>query len=138
MLKILKGDHKVNLLSRVQLFATAWTIAHQAPPSMEFSRQEYWSGLPFPSPGDLLNPGIKPWSHALWADALPSEPPENMVGVMVVIVTFFKRTYTSTPRLPELLYSVPLTLQQATVYPRLCQRLLDTHRQAWLSLLWGH
>ena len=77
MLKILKGDHKVNLLSRVQLFATAWTIAHQAPPSMEFSRQEYWSGLPFPSPGDLLNPGIKPWSHALWADALPSEPPWN-------------------------------------------------------------
>ena len=49
---------KVKSLSRVQLFATPWTIAHQAPPSMEFSRQEYWSGVPFPSPGDLPDPGI--------------------------------------------------------------------------------
>ena len=47
---------------------------HQAPPSMGFSRQEYWCGLPFPSPGDLSNPGIKPRSPALQADALPSEP----------------------------------------------------------------
>ena len=62
-------------LSRVQLFATSWTIAYQAPPSMGFSRQEYWSGLPFPSPGDLPNPGIKPGSPALQADALPSELP---------------------------------------------------------------
>ena len=61
-------------LSRLQLFATPWTVAHQAPPSMEFSRQEYWSGLPFPSPGDLPDAGIKPQSPALWADALPSEP----------------------------------------------------------------
>ena len=45
---------KVKSLSRVQLFATLWTVAHQAPPSMGFSRQEYWSGLPFPSPGDLM------------------------------------------------------------------------------------
>ena len=57
--------------------ATPWTIAHQAPPSMEFSRQEHWSGLPFPSPGDLPNPGIEPGSPALWADALLSEPPGN-------------------------------------------------------------
>ena len=49
-------------LSRVQLFATPWTIAHQAPLYMEFSRQEYWSGLPFPPLGDLPNPGIKPTS----------------------------------------------------------------------------
>ena len=62
-------------LSRVRLFATPWTVAHQAPQSMEFSRQEYWSGLPFPSPGDLPNTGIKPGSPALQADALPSEPP---------------------------------------------------------------
>ena len=62
-------------LSRVQLFATPWTVAHQAPPSMEFSRQEYWSGLPFPSPGDLPDPGTEPRSPALQADALPSEPP---------------------------------------------------------------
>ena len=48
--------------SHVQLFATLWTVAHQAPLSMGFSRQEYWSELPFPSPGDLSNPGIKPES----------------------------------------------------------------------------
>ena len=50
-------------------------LAYQAPQSTEFSRQEYWSGLPFPSPGDLLDPGMKPGSPALQADALPSEPP---------------------------------------------------------------
>ena len=50
--------------------ATPWTVAHQAPLSMGFSRQEYWSGLPFPSPGDLPNPGIEPGSPALQADAL--------------------------------------------------------------------
>ena len=50
-------------------------IAHQAPPTMGFSSQEYWSGLPCPSPGDLPDPGIEPGSLALWADALPSEPP---------------------------------------------------------------
>ena len=52
-----------------------WTVAHQAPPSVGFSRQEYWSGLPFTSPGDLPDPGIKPGFPALQADALPSEPP---------------------------------------------------------------
>ena len=68
---------KVKLLSRVQLFATPWTVAYQAPLSMGFSRQEYWSGLPFPSPGDLPNPGIEPRSPALQADALPSEQLKN-------------------------------------------------------------
>ena len=63
---------KVKLLSRVGLFVSPWTVAHQTSPSMEFSRQEYWSGLPFPSPGDLPDPGIKPRSPALEADALPS------------------------------------------------------------------
>ena len=52
-------------LSRVRLFATPWTVIHQAPPSMEFSRQEHWSGLPFPSPGDIPDPGIEPGSPAL-------------------------------------------------------------------------
>ena len=66
---------KVKSLSRVQLFATLWTVAYQAPPSMGFSRQEYWSGLPFPSPGDLPDQGIKPGPPALEADALTSEPP---------------------------------------------------------------
>ena len=62
-------------LSHVQLFATPWTVAHQAPQSMGFSRQEYWSGLPFPSPEDLPDPGIKPRYPALQADTLTSEPP---------------------------------------------------------------
>ena len=66
---------KVKLLSRVRLFATLWTVAYQAPLSMGFSRQGYWSGLPFPSPGDLPNPGIEPESPALQTDALLSEPP---------------------------------------------------------------
>ena len=65
---------KVKLLSRVRLFATPWTVAHQPPQSMEVSRQEYWSGLPFPSPGDLPDPGIEPGSPSLQADALLSEP----------------------------------------------------------------
>ena len=60
-------------LSCVRLFATPRTVACQAPLSVEFSRQEYWSGLPFPSPGDLPDLGIKPWSSALQADSLPSE-----------------------------------------------------------------
>ena len=63
--------------SVVQLFVTPWTRAYQAPPFMEFSRQEYWSGLPFPSPGDLLNPRIRPRFPTLQADVLPSEPPGN-------------------------------------------------------------
>ena len=56
---------KVKLLSRVRLFATPWTVDYQAFMSMKFSRQEYWSGLPFPSPGDLPDPGIEPRSPAL-------------------------------------------------------------------------
>ena len=66
---------KVKLLSHVQLFAILWTVAYQAPPSMGFSRQEYWSGLPFPSPGDLRDIGIQPRSPTLQADTLTSEPP---------------------------------------------------------------
>ena len=67
----------VKLLSHVQLFVTPWIVAYQAPPSMEFPRQEYWSGLPFPSPGDLSDPVIEPRSPALQADTLPSEPPKT-------------------------------------------------------------
>ena len=66
---------KVKSLSRVQLFATPWTVAHQAPLSMEFSRQEHWSGSPFPSPGVLPNPEIEPGSPAFQADSLLSESP---------------------------------------------------------------
>ena len=65
---------KVKSLSRVRVFVTPWTEAHQAPLSMEFSRQEYWNGLPFASPGDLPDPRIKPRSPTLRADILLSEP----------------------------------------------------------------
>ena len=65
-----KATHSCILAWRIP-----WTVGHQAPPSMGFSRQEYWSGLPFPSPGDLPDPGIEPGSPALQADALTSEPP---------------------------------------------------------------
>ena len=69
VLNVLIKVWKVKLLSHVQLFVTPWTIAHQAPPSMKFSRREYWSGLPFPSPGVLPDPGIEPCSPTLQADA---------------------------------------------------------------------
>ena len=58
---------------------TPWAVDYQAPLSMEFSRQEYWSGLPFPSPGDLPDPGIEPGSPTLQADTLLSEPPEIVI-----------------------------------------------------------
>ena len=78
-LRILQSTkYKVKLLSHVRLFVMPQTIAYQAPPSMEFSRQVYWSGLPFSSPGDLPNPGIEPGSPTLQADALPSEPPGKL------------------------------------------------------------
>ena len=65
-------------LSRVRLFVTPWTVAYRAPLSMGFSRQGYWSGLPFPSPGYLPDPAIKPRSATLEADALTSEPPGKL------------------------------------------------------------
>jgi len=70
----MKERKKVKPLSHVQLFATPWTAAHQAPPSMRFSRREYWSGVPLPSPGDLPDPGMEPGSLTLRADAWLSEP----------------------------------------------------------------
>ena len=68
----------MKLLSHVQLFATPWTVTYQALLTVGFSRQEYQSGLPFPSPGDLPNPGIDPGSSALQADVLLSEPPRKL------------------------------------------------------------
>ena len=70
-----KKTHKKQQPREAILFVTPRTVAHQAPPSMGFSRQEYWSGFPFLSPGDLPDPGIEPRSPALQADALTSEPP---------------------------------------------------------------
>ena len=79
----------MKLLSHVWLLATPWTVAYQAPPSMEFSRQEYWSGLPRPSPGYRPNSGIEPRSPTLQAVALLSEPLESYIYVFV----FTCRTY---------------------------------------------
>ena len=70
-----QSESESEVAQRVGLFVTPWTRAYQASPSMGFSRQEHWSGLPFPSPKDLPDPGIEPRSPALQADALPPEPP---------------------------------------------------------------
>ena len=67
-------DVKVKSVSHVQLFVTPWAVACQAPPSLEFYRQECGSGLPFPPPGDLPGPGIEPGPRTLQTDSLPSEP----------------------------------------------------------------
>ena len=72
-------------LSCVLLFVTPWTVTCQAPPSMRFSRPEYQSGLPFPSPGDLPDPRTERRSPALQADSLPSEPPGALNDVSVLI-----------------------------------------------------
>ena len=91
---------KVKSFSSVQLFVTPWTVAYQASPSMGFSRQEYQSGLPFPSPGDLPDPGIKPGSPELQADALPSEPPLQFSSVAQSCPTLCDPMNHSTPGLP--------------------------------------
>ena len=77
-------------------FVTLWTVVCQAPLSMEFSRQEYWSGQPFPSPGDLPHPGIKPRSPAVQADSLPSEPPGNRRVYVKLSLTEVSRKKTKT------------------------------------------
>ena len=69
--------------SHIRLLVTLWTVAYQAPQSMGFSRQEYWRGLPFPSPGDLPDPEIKPRSPTLQADTLPSEPPGKPLAAVL-------------------------------------------------------
>ena len=73
------NNEEVKSLSHVRHFVTPWTVAYQAPQSLGFSRQEYRSGLPFPSPGDIPNPGMEPGSPILQADALPSEPPGKLI-----------------------------------------------------------
>ena len=84
--------------SHVQLLGTPWTVALQVPLSMEFSRQDYWSGLPFPPLGDLPNPGIGPGSPALQAGSLPTElqGKPTMAEVMKIMATSFKRSHACT------------------------------------------
>ena len=78
-------------LNRVRLLVTPWTVAYQAPPSVGFSRQEYWSGLPFLSPEDLPDPGIEPGSSVLQADTLPSELPGNPKVIVTIRKQKIKR-----------------------------------------------
>ena len=92
-----KWKVKVKSLSRVRLFVTTWTVAYQAPPRMGFSRQEYWSGLPFPSPGDRPNPGIVPESSTLQARALPSEPPGNQLYICIYALPLGPPSYPPHP-----------------------------------------
>ena len=80
-------------LSVISDSATPWTVARQAPLSMRFFRQEYWIGLPFPSPGDLSNPGIKPMSPALQMDSLSSEPPGKPKNTGVGILSFLQGNF---------------------------------------------
>ena len=79
---------KVNSLSHVRLFATPWTVARQAPPSMGFSRQEYWRGCHFLLQENLPDPGIEPRSPALHADALTSELPGKLKKIRDTKGTF--------------------------------------------------
>ena len=97
-------------LSHVQLFATPQTVAHQAPLSMGFSRQEYWSGLPFPSPGDLPDPAIEPKSPALQADSLPAESPgkPNCNNNLTQMTTIHQ--------IPVRKYYVCINVEDATVF----------------------
>ena len=79
---------KVKSLSRVQFFSISRTVVYQASLSMGFSRQEYWSGLPFPSPGDLPDPGIEPGSSALEANTLTSEPPwKPLITIHIISIS---------------------------------------------------
>ena len=80
---MMNGQWMVCVLSHVWLFVTPWTVAHQALLSMKFSRQEYWNRLPFPTPGDLSNPGIKPMSSvfsALAGGFFTTEPPRSILS----------------------------------------------------------
>ena len=96
--------------------ATLWTVAHQAPLSMGFSRQEYWSGLPFPSPGDLPDPEIEPGSPTLQADSLlsetPGKPPDH--SYIHVYLLFFLRSFSHIGHY-RLFSGIPCTIQQVLI-----------------------
>ena len=83
----------LRLFSHVHLCANVWPVARQVPLSMGFSRQEYWSGLPRPPPGDIPNPGIEPRSPALQVDSLPSEPPGKLKNTRVGSLSLLQRTF---------------------------------------------
>ena len=95
---------KVKSLSHVRLFVTPWTLAHQAPPSMEFSMQEYWNGLPFPSPEDLFDPGMELTSPALAGRFFTAEPPV-LPFCLLRILSILVSTITTLPFLLSFEYA---------------------------------
>ena len=123
------------LLSCVWLFATPWTVAYQAPLFMGFFRQEYWSGLPFPSPGDLPDPGMKRGSPALQIYALPSEPPGKPTKESAMRVHISPSCWAS-PLLP---HSIPSghhgTPEFTTPYSSFPLAVGHTHGNVYLSTL---
>ena len=114
---VLRKLYKVKSLNCVRLFATPWTVAYQALLSMGFSSQEYWSGLPFPSPGDLPNPGIEPGSPALQTDALPSEPPGKPDFQDMVTNTFSTRVLRPTPEVTEIFAKLFILVSRCPLSP---------------------
>ena len=112
-------------LSRVQLFVTPWTVAYQTPPSMGFPRQEYWSGLPFPSSEDLPNPGIEPGSPTLYADALLSELPGNLDHKRSPYILLFSNTFCFLCALPSFISKRITAAAAAAKSLQLCPTLCD-------------
>ena len=117
--------------SRVRLFATPWTVAYQVPPSMGFSRQECWNGLPFPSPGDLPDPGIEPGSPTLQEDALLSHQgspsTENGIKDLLRMALPFRTrpSFSLSQSLPSGSFHKPLIHQRA-------DRMKTTITENWL------
>ena len=127
-------------LSRVRRFVTPWTAAHQAPLSVGFPRQEYWSGLSFPSPGDLPDSGIKPCSPAFQADSFLSEPPGKLRRIyrrrLLSCVANHRRELLKSTKAPP----APGTRLRTHVPPRpwsLCSRCCVTSEQLSKGV-WGH
>ena len=117
--KILEVKVKsVSRFSRIQLFATPWTTACQAPLSMGFSRQECWSGLPFPPPGDLPDSGTEPRSPALQVDSSVSEPPERyakFLSIPVPLTSFQLGKYPSSER-RSIVFKTPFKISSNTEF----------------------
>ena len=108
------------LLSRIRLFVTPWTVAHQASLSMEFCRQEYWSGLPIPPPAALPDPGIEPRSPVLQADSLPFEPPGKPIILSSTMckLSYLKSGVSVTPA------GVSSTHRIIQLWPSLCRHVI--------------
>ena len=130
---------KVKSLSRVRLFATPWTnVAHQAPPSMGLSRQEYWGGLLFPSLGDLPHPGIEPWSPALQEDALTSEHQgsQNKNSLGDITSSFFSYIYSDQISLPVYVFKKTSHMSCLVSSNNDQQYIKGWKRMVWVILHW--